>query len=86
MSYTGQTATPNMSSGEEEYSNRKEQEKPETPPPSSDLQAMEEGAPTAAGGAPGRPVVPEGGRQAWLAAAGSGAIMFCTFGYLNAFG
>ena len=29
---------------------------------------------------------PEGGLQAWLAVAGSAAVLFCTFGYINTFG
>ncbi|RFU28340.1 hypothetical protein B7463_g7987, partial [Scytalidium lignicola] len=29
---------------------------------------------------------PEGGRQAWLAVLGCFAVMFFTFGYINAFG
>lgn len=30
--------------------------------------------------------VPEGGAQAWLVAAGTGGILFCTMGYTNSFG
>lgn len=29
---------------------------------------------------------PEGGRDAWLALVGAWAVMFVTFGYMNAFG
>ncbi|KAG8764459.1 hypothetical protein FRC12_008097 [Ceratobasidium sp. 428] len=33
-----------------------------------------------------QPDVPEGGFTAWMTVAGSWLILFCTFGYLNAFG
>ena len=37
--------------------------------------------------APPPPVTfPEGGAQAWAVVAGSSCILFCTFGYLNAYG
>ena len=29
---------------------------------------------------------PDGGARAWLVALGGGGVMFCTFGYINAFG
>jgi hypothetical protein len=38
--------------------------------------------------APNSPIsdFPEGGFRAWSVAAGAGGILFCTFGYANAFG
>lgn len=34
----------------------------------------------------GPPTFPEGGRDAWLTLVGAWAVMFVTFGYMNAFG
>lgn len=35
---------------------------------------------------PPKPILPEGGRQGWLAVLACWCIMFNTFGYINAFG
>lgn len=35
---------------------------------------------------PGDMAFPEGGLRAWLVACGAGGVLFCTFGYANAFG
>jgi hypothetical protein len=29
---------------------------------------------------------PDGGARAWMVALGAGGVLFCTFGYVNAFG
>lgn len=34
----------------------------------------------------GPPDFPDGGRRAWSVAIGCSGILFCTFGYINAFG
>lgn len=48
-------------------------EQDSTPPPIED-------------GAKGPPSFPEGGLRAWSVVAGSFCVLFCTFGYLNAYG
>jgi len=34
----------------------------------------------------GPPTFPEGGARAWSVVAGTSGVLFCTFGYANAFG
>lgn len=54
----------------------------ETPPSIEDASLEEKPAQKP----PPHMVFPEGGARAWSVAAGTAGVLFCTFGYANAFG